>query len=129
MRTAKLRDRVRLQYARVRNGSNGSAKSPNPKVVEFTVGSRGAMPGLRLGVAGMAPGEQKRFTLQPLEAYGLVQPALIEEIPRRAFPRRLALRVGKRLSALSKLSGRRRRVRVVEIKPGAVIVDGNHLQA
>ena len=43
---------------------------PYRSVREFTVGSRDVMPGISLGVVGMAPGEQKRFTLQPIDAYG-----------------------------------------------------------
>jgi len=128
MPQAKVGDQVRVQYARVRKQSNGS-KPPEPKVLEFTVGSLDVMPGLSLGVVGMTPGEQKRFTLQPSDAYGLVKPGLIKEIPRHQFPKRLVLRVGKRLTALGGTSGRRRRVRVVEIKPKSVIVDGNHLLA
>ena len=129
MHVAKLGDRVRVQYVRLRNSINGAAKAPHLKVLEFNVGSRDVMPGLSLGVVGMKQGEQKRFTFQPCDAFGPVQPGLIKEIPRARFPKRLVLRVGKRLSALSTWSGGRRRVRVVEIKPGAVVVDGNHVLA
>ena len=58
-----------------------------------------------------------------------MKPGLIKEIPRAKFPKRLTLRVGKRLTALSTWTGRRRRVKVVEIKPKSVVVDGNHLLA
>lgn len=131
MHEAKLGDRVRVQYARVlHDEKKDAAKSPIAKVREFTVGSRDVMPGISLGVVGMVPGEQKRFTLQPIDAYGPVKPGLIKEIPRTQFPKRLTLRVGKRLMALSTWTGRRRRrVKVVEIKPKSVVVDGNHLLA
>ena len=128
MHPAKVGDRVRVEYARIRKQTNGALK-PDPKVLEFTVGSLDIMPGLSFGVVGMAPGEQKHFTLQPADAYGVVQPGLIKEIPRAQFPKRLILRVGKRLTALGGTSGRRRRVRVVEIKPKSVVVDGNHALA
>ena len=125
MHSAKLGDRVSVQYARVRKPTSGSAKPPAARQLEFTVGSDAVMPGLSLGVVGMVPGEQKRFTLQPSDAFGPVQPGLIKEIPRAQFPKRLTLRVGKRLTALGGAAGRRR-VRVVEIKPKSVMVDGNH---
>jgi FKBP-type peptidyl-prolyl cis-trans isomerase 2 len=127
MHPAKVGDRVRVEYTRLRKQT--SASQPEPKVLEFTVGSLDIMPGLSFGVVGMAPGEQKHFTLQPADAYGVVQPGLIKEIPRAQFPKRLILRVGKRLTALAGASGRRRRVRVVEIKPKSVVVDGNHVLA
>jgi peptidylprolyl isomerase len=129
MHEAKLGDRVRVQYVRVRQPTSGVVKTPVAKVLEFNVGSPDVMPGISLGVVGMVPGDLKRFTLQPSDAYGPVQPGLIKEIPRAHFPKRLTLRVGKRLSALSTWSGRRRQVKVVEIKPQSVVVDGNHLLA
>jgi FKBP-type peptidyl-prolyl cis-trans isomerase 2 len=55
-----------------------------------------------------------------------VRANLIREIPRQRFPKHVVLRVGKRLTAVNVVSGRRRRVRIVEIKPDAVVVDGNH---
>ncbi|HJS08254.1 MAG TPA: FKBP-type peptidyl-prolyl cis-trans isomerase [Pirellulales bacterium] len=126
MNMAKLGDRVRVQYSRVRSGENGSGKPAVLKVVEFTVGSPDVMPGLSIGVIGMAPGEQKRLTLQPAEAFGEFQPGLVKEIPRARISRGIALRVGKRLSALSTSSGRQRRVRVIEIGRWSIKVDGNH---
>ncbi len=129
MHVVKLGDRVRVQYARVRSRRKGEAKSPPLKELEFTAGSRDVMPGLSTGVVGMAPGEHKRLTLQPAEAFGDIQPELIKEIPRAQIPKRITLRVGKRLSALSTRSGRQRRVRVVEVGPKSVKVDGNHVLA
>jgi len=126
MDPVKVGDRVSVQYARVRKQTSVAAKLPETKQLEFTVGSDAVMPGLSQGVMGMVAGEQKRLTLQPSDAYGPVQPGLIKEIPRAQFPKRLTLRVGKRLTALGGASGRRRRVRVVEIKPKSVLVDGNH---
>src|SRR5687768_319619 len=111
MHTAKPGDRVRVQYARLSKRKAPTAAPRQPKVLEFTVGSRDVMPGLSLGVVGMAQGDQKRLTLQPAEAYGPVKPGLIKEIPRHQFPKSLVLRVGKRLVALASASGRRRRVR------------------
>jgi FKBP-type peptidyl-prolyl cis-trans isomerase 2 len=55
-----------------------------------------------------------------------VLPASLHKIPRQRFPRTLNLCVGKWLSSRATDSDRRRRVQVVEIKPAAVVVDGNH---
>lgn len=125
MHCAKLGDRVRVQYSRHQPATD----RPNgPKVVEFTVGSRDVLRGLSLGVVDMAPGDRRRLTLQPQEAYGQVQSRLIREIPRQRFPTRLVLKVGQRLTRLNP-AGRRRQVRIVEIKPDTVVVDGNHVLA
>ncbi len=129
MDNVKRGDHVRVQYSRAGSRGSGKARPPQLKVVEFTAGGRGVMPGLSTGVIGMTPGEQKRLTLQPAEAYGPVQPDLVKEIPRAQIPKRITLRVGKRLNALSTRSGRQRRVRVVEISPKSIKVDGNHVLA
>ncbi len=126
MQIVKLGDRVRIQYTRVRSPAKASARLPEPKETEFTVGGRSVLPGLSLGVAGMAQGEHKRLTLQPVDAFGPVEPRLIQRISRRILPKRLVLKLGKRLSALSAMTGRRRSARIVKLGPRSVIVDGNH---
>jgi FKBP-type peptidyl-prolyl cis-trans isomerase 2 len=129
MDNVKVGDRVRVQFSRVRANNKADAKPPKLKTLEFTAGGGEVMPGLSAGVVGMIPGERKRLTLQPTDAFGPVQAELVKEIPRSQIPKRITLRLGKRLSALSTLSGRRRQVRVVGLNPKTVKVDGNHLLA
>jgi len=126
MHQANLGDRVRIQYARVPQCGVRQNKSPAPKTCEFTVGSKDVFHSLSVGVVGMALGDRKRLTLQPQEAYGSVKLKLIRQIPRQRFPQHLALQVGARLTAFVASSGRRERVRIVEINSDSVTVDGNH---
>jgi FKBP-type peptidyl-prolyl cis-trans isomerase 2 len=74
----------------------------------------------------MLPGETRRMTLQPREAYGRVRSTLIRHIPRRRFPKNMVLEIGKRLTMVHGIVGRRRRVTIIEIKLDSVLVDGNH---
>jgi FKBP-type peptidyl-prolyl cis-trans isomerase 2 len=124
MTTAKPGDRVRVQYARVPRSRSTSARPA--RMIEFIVGGHTVMRGLSLGVVGMTQGDDKRLQLDPEEAYGPANERLIREIPRVRLPQHLALRVGSRLTAVLKSTGRRRMVRVVELKPDSVVVDGNH---
>jgi FKBP-type peptidyl-prolyl cis-trans isomerase 2 len=128
MHQAHVGDRVRVEYVRVRTSNSEATKTrvPRPKLLEFTVGGPEVMPGLSRGVTGMSAGDNKRLHLQPSDAFGPSIPCLIREIPRKQFPKRIRLRVGKKLSAVSKHTGRRRVVRVVKLEPGVVVVDGNH---
>ena len=126
MHRAQLGDRVRIEYARLVDQCSPNDKRHKPKACEFTVGGKEVFPSLSQGVVGMAPGDRKRLTLQPAEAFGDVQPKLIRHIPRTRFPNRLKLQVGKRLTAVHGVAGRRRRVTVLEITPDTVVVDGNH---
>lgn len=129
MNKAQIGDRVRVQYAGLLRDGSAAAKDAGRQVLMFTVGSTEVMPGISAGVVGMAVGEEKRLTLRPKEAYGLVRRKLIKEIPRRRIPEHLALQVGKWLTSTRATTGRRRRVQVVEIKPETVVIDANHPMA
>jgi FKBP-type peptidyl-prolyl cis-trans isomerase 2 len=126
MHTAQIGDRVRIQYARLPERAAAAGGTHKQKTLEFTAGSREVIPSLSFGVIGMAPGDRKRFTLQPHEAYGAVKLKLIRKIPRAKFPPQMVLEVGKRLTALQGIAGRRRRVTIVEIRRDSIVVDANH---
>jgi FKBP-type peptidyl-prolyl cis-trans isomerase 2 len=126
MHRAEPGDRVRVEYSRLVDQCAETGQPRKSKTCEFTVGGSEVFAALSLGVVGMVPGDRKRITLEPAEAYGTVQPKLVRTIPRGRFPKSLKLTVGKRLTAVHGLAGRRRRVTVVEITPDSVVVDGNH---
>lgn len=124
MNKAKIGDFVRVQYF-AHSKTHTSAHRPAAKLLEFTVGSGEVIPGISLGVVGMAEGETRRLTLQPQDGYGAVLPKLISEVPRKKFPQHLDLHAGQRLVSVNP-SGRRKRVNVVEVKRTTVVVDANH---
>jgi len=126
MQTAKLGDRVRIQFQQLSQHSDATKKPRKPKTLEFTVGGREVVSGLSLGVEEMGFGDRKHFTLEPHDAYGSIQQSLIREIPRRRLPKQMALEVGKWLTHVEPVSGHRERVRIIEIKPLSIVVDGNH---
>jgi FKBP-type peptidyl-prolyl cis-trans isomerase 2 len=126
MHHAKIGDRVRVKCRRLPPGDAGPPQPRKTRTFEFTVGGREVTPGLSKGVAGMAPGERKRLTLPPLEAFGPVQDCLIREIPRRRLSDRITVRLGQRLTHWEPVSGIRERLTVVEIRDDVLVVDGNH---
>jgi peptidylprolyl isomerase len=126
MTKVRVGDRVKVQYLAVCKDGTVIRRHGGRQVLDFVAGSKQVIPGISFGVVGMIQGEEKRFTIQPSQAYGPLRPRLIREVPRQRFPKQLKLFVGKRLVAIGATTGRRRRVRVVEIKPQSVIVDGNH---
>jgi len=125
MTEAKLGDRVQVQYLGVLANGKAIGHSRGRKVLEFTVGGKEVMKGISLGVVGMVEGQEKRLTIPPKDAYGAVRAKLIREVARQRFPSDLQLHVGQRL-AKKVTSGRRRQVKVVELRPESVVVDGNH---
>lgn len=126
MHEAQIGDRVRVQYSRKPPAGAADDQRRRLKTCDFTVGGAEVSPTLSLGVVGMTPGDRKQLTLAPPEAFGAVKPRLIREVPRERFPEHIVLRVGQRLISVNARSGRRRRVRVVELQPSTVLVNGNH---
>lgn len=126
MHNARIGDRVRVKCLRLPIEGGEPQKQSKSRTFEFTVGSREITPGLSKGVTGMAPGDRRRLTLEPHDAYGPVLPCLIREIPRRRFSARLSLQVGQWLTHLEPVSGIRERLRALEIKEDVLVVDGNH---
>jgi peptidylprolyl isomerase len=123
---AKLGDRVRIEYSGQFKDEKAGLQRLGREIFEFTIGSHEVMPGINKGVVGMVEGERKLMTLQPQDAYGEFRPNLIQEISRQRLPSDVVLKVGKRLTTIGQKSGRRRKVRVVELTPTTVVVDGNH---
>ncbi len=52
----------------------------------FVTGTGRIIPGLENALMGKAPGESLKVTLEPEEAYGEVDPGLLQEIPKSSFP-------------------------------------------
>ena len=123
---AKSGDRVKVRYSCTSQDGNVIGSRRAPQVLEFTVGSDDALPGIDKAVVGMAQGEQKKMTLQPQDWYGAVEKKLIKTIPRQRFPAHLQLKVGKRLNSVGMSTGRHWLVHVVKILPDTVVVDANH---
>ena len=87
MQTAKLGDRVRVQFLQLSQRGDATKKPRKSKTLEFTVGGREVVSGLSLGVEDMGFGDRKHLTLEPHDAYGPIQQSLIREIPRRRLPK------------------------------------------
>lgn len=123
---AKVGDRVRVEYSGQFKDEKTGLQRLGREIFEFTIGSRDVMPGINKGIVGMVEGERKQMTLQPQDAYGEFRANLIQEISRQRLPSDVVLKIGKRLTTVGQKSGRRRKVRIVELTPTTVVVDGNH---
>ncbi len=123
---AKLGDHVRIEYSGHFKDEKAGMQRLGREVLEFAIGSKDVMPGINKGVLGMVEGERKQMTLLPRDAYGEYRPQLIQEVPRSRLPSDVVLKVGKRLTTVGVKSGRRRKVKIVELTSTTVVVDGNH---
>jgi FKBP-type peptidyl-prolyl cis-trans isomerase SlyD len=94
------------------------------KPLTYTHGGQQIIAGLEKQLAGMHKGDEKKVTLKPDEAYGVVDPSAQAEVPKEAIPAD-ALVVGAPLMARNE-AGESRPVVVKEIKDKTVVIDLNH---
>ena len=90
----------------------------------YTHGAQQIVPGLENELEGMQVGERKDITIQPEDAYGMVNPEAFQEVKKEHIPPN-ALHVGAQLNGKDP-EGRPFSVRVVDIKEETVLMDFNH---
>jgi len=130
MRTVQQGDQVQVHYVkRFQDGSVASSRSRGQAPLELTIGNdHPRLPGLGLGLVGLATGNHVTLTVSAERAYGLSDPGRIHHLDRTRFPAQQALPLGKWVRILDR-RGRRRLVRIVEVRDRVVVVDSNHPRA
>lgn len=93
--------------------------------LEFICGRGQVVIGLERELIGMQPGQNKRFVVPAIDAYGTHDPTLVNEIPRAGFPIDRKLEKGQCFSYRSK-KGAELRYRVVDVKRDTIVADFNH---
>ena len=128
MQAAQQGDRVQVHYVkRWQDGSVATSAAQAP--LELTVGvSHPRLPGLGTALVGLAPGDCLTLSVPAEQAHGPRDPARIYRLTRARFPQSEALETGKRLHLVDR-RGRRRQVRIVEVRDQMVVVDNNHRHA
>jgi carbon storage regulator CsrA len=127
MRTVQQGDRVQVHYVkRFQDGSVASSRSRGHGPLELTIGTdHPRLPGLGLVLVGLAPGTSTTVSVPPELAYGVPDPARVRRWARTRFAKDQPLPVGKWVQ-VSNRQGRRRRVRILEVRGQTVVVDTNH---
>ncbi len=92
--------------------------------LKVTQGHHEVIPGLEKALEGMAPGEKKKVTVAPTEAYGTVDPKAFQEVDRKMVPAE-AQKVGAQLEGKT-TDGKTVYPRIAEVKNDTVVLDFNH---
>ncbi len=93
--------------------------------LEYTHGSGQIIPGLAKQLEGMKVGEEKTVSVPPEEAYGVVNPQAVQEVPKSQLPPTLQPQVGMMLQLKNK-EGQAMPARILEVKPDSIKLDFNH---
>ncbi len=123
MKAAKGR-KVAVHYRGTLDTGEEFDSSAEREPLEFIVGSGDLIPGFEKAIVGMEPGQEKRVTLEPEDAYGPYEEELVVEGPRNSFPDG-ELKVGQSFTVHLR-DGEEAEGRVVRIAGDTVALDFNH---
>ncbi|MBV0912712.1 FKBP-type peptidyl-prolyl cis-trans isomerase [Anianabacter salinae] len=125
MTQVKAGDKVRMHYTGTLEDGTTFDSSAGREPLEFTVGSGEIIPGLDNAVPGMVPGDTKKVTVPPTEAYGEHDPARAQTVPRDQIPDHIPTEVGTQLQ-LQTPDGQTVPVVVADVNEAEVTLDANH---
>ncbi len=99
--------------------------SPDDSPMSFIIGREEVIKGFEMAVINMSPGETKTVIIEPEQAYGESNPALIEEINRTELPENLELTEGGQLE-VTQDDGRILLLMIDKVTDETVTLDSNH---
>ena len=100
--------------------------SKDREPLTFEVGARQIIPGLEKEMIKMKKGEKKTITVKAEDAYGPVQPHLVQKIPKNVFNGQGELQVGGQVSLTHKSGKHTMTAVIAEIKDDLVTLNLNH---
>ena len=121
-------DTVRIHYTGALKDGTTFDSSEGRDPLEFVVGAGHIIKGLDAALPGMQAGEKKTVSIDCADAYGPVNPALHQGVPRDAIPDDIPLEVGMQLQ-MQTPQGQPMPVTVTGIDDEQVMLDANHPRA
>ncbi|MEM8656037.1 MAG: peptidylprolyl isomerase [Pseudomonadota bacterium] len=118
-------DTVRIHYTGTLLDGTVFDSSEGRDPLEFVVGSGQIIPGLDTALPGMTEGETKKVNIPCDQAYGPINPALRQAVPRDAIPDDIPLEVGLQLQ-MQTPQGQPMPVTVAELGDTEIMLDANH---
>jgi peptidylprolyl isomerase len=124
---AKIGDRVTIDYeGSLEDGVIFDNSKSHDKPFQFIIGSGQVIPGFDKAVTGMKVMEEKKFTLQPTEAYGEINQKLIHKVMRSGLPPKPEPKPGMGLMMGGGPGKVSRRAMITEVTKEYILIDMNH---
>lgn len=118
-------DTVRIHYTGTLKDGSTFDSSEGRDPLEFVVGAGHIIKGLDAALPGMQTGDKKSVSIDCADAYGPINPALHQGVPRDAIPDDIQLEVGMQLQ-MQTPQGQPMPVTVTAIDEEQVMLDANH---
>ncbi len=120
-------DKIKVEYTgSFESGEVFDSSEKHGQPLEFEAGSGMVVSGFDAAVMGMEVGEEKEFTLNPEEAYGMPDEKAIQKVPKDKFPKEAkeGMVIGIPLP-----DGHQIPAKIVKIDDKEVTIDLNHPMA
>ena len=115
---------VTLKYTLTNEAGEVLDRSTDGEPLAYLHGQGNIIPGLEEALAGKQTGDKLQVAVPAARAYGERDPALVQQVPKRAFQGASEVRPGMRFHAQTERGARA--VTVVQVQGDMVTVDGNH---
>lgn len=125
MSQIKAGDTVALHYTGSLRDGTVFDTSDGRDPLEFVVGSGQVIPGLDSALPGMSVGDKKTVQIDCADAYGPINPAMRQAVPREGIPADVPLDIGTQLQ-MQTSGGQALPVTVVDADEATVTLDANH---
>ena len=118
-------DKVKVDYTGKFDDGTVFDTSEGKQPLEFEVGSGMIIKGFDDAVMGMEKGQEKDIRLESKEAYGDVNPALVQKIPRDKLPPEQKPEPGMMVGMMTP-DGKQIPARITEVNDKEITIDINH---
>lgn len=125
MTTVEQGNTVQIHYTGTLKDGSVFDSSEGRDPLEFQVGSGHVIAGMDAGVIGMAVGESKTLEIPVMEAYGPINPAARQEMPRDQFPKDIPMERGTPIQVQTH-DGQEMVVQIYDFTEETVTLDANH---
>ena len=125
MTQVKNGDTVHLHYKGTLNDGTVFDSSEGREPLSFVVGAGHIIPGLDSAIPGMSVGDRKTVTVPCGQAYGDVNPAMRQAVPRAEIPGNIPTEVGTQLQMQTQ-TGEVIPVVIVDADDATITLDANH---
>lgn len=118
-------DLVRIHYTGTLDDGSVFDSSEGRDPLEFEVGSGMVIAGMDAGVLGMTVGQKKTLNIPSSEAYGPINPAARQEVPRDQLPAEIPAEVGTPIQVQTQ-DGQTMVVQISDVSDETITLDANH---
>lgn len=124
-RVAKQGRDVKVHYkGTLDDGTVFDSSYDRDQTIDFTVGAGEMIPGFDDAVNGMKIGETKTVKIESEQAYGMRNPAAVQEVPKTMFPEGFPFQAG--VVVEGSTNGKPVRGVISDVASEMVLVDFNH---